>query len=153
MSLGELFVRPSEVAARLRADKQAEGKRLSDKFDQISSDMTEIDRLRQIVNYAYWIERGMLETRDDTLEARRLAYLADQAVEQGNLEQAKEYYSGSLANWKTALEAHPQMKEDNVVGDDLAQMIRKYQASVLDKLNEKLPEDPLYTELLERFWE
>lgn len=153
MSLGELFVRPSEVAARLPADKQAEGKLLSDKFDKISSDMTEIDRLRQIVNYSYWIERGMLETRDDTLEARRLAYLADQAVEQGNLEQAKEYYAGSLANWKTALDAHPNMKEDNVVGDDLAQMIRKYQASVLDKLNEKLPEDPLYAELLERFWE
>jgi hypothetical protein len=150
-SMNVTYVTANEIAKRLPADKQAEGTKLAEQINTLTSEMDEIERLRSIVNYDYWRERGQLETREDALEARKLSYLADQAIEQGDLEQAKQHYDGALAQWKLVFAAHPKMAQDGTVGDDVAQLIRRYQSSVLDKLNEKLPEDPLYAQLLEQF--
>ncbi|MDZ4781717.1 MAG: hypothetical protein SGJ19_15805 [Planctomycetia bacterium] len=152
-AISEIFVNYDEIPPRLPADKLAEGKKVGEKIAALQREIMGIEYFRGVINFDYWRERGRLEIRDDTIEARRLAYAADQAVEQGNLEQAKEYYAGSLAQWKTAFAAHPKMAEDGTVGDEVAQMIRRYQSGVLDKLNEELPQDPLYTQLLDRFME
>jgi len=142
-----------EIAARMPVEKRAEATKLAERIKSIANTMWEIERLRSIVNFDFWRERGQMEASDDALEARRLSFLADEAIEQGNLIQAKEHYAGALEKWKLVFAAHPKMAEDSTVGDDAAQLIRRYQSSVLDKLNEKLPEDPLYTSLLERFEE
>lgn len=152
-SLEKTYVSPKDVADRLPADKKVAGDKLVERLAKLFGDIIEIQRLRSITNFDYWRERAVLEVREDALEARRLSYLADQAVEQGNLEQAKEYYAGALDQWKLVFAAHPKMKDDGTIGDDVAQLIRRYQTSVLDKLNEKLPEDELYKHLLDTFYE
>lgn len=152
-ALSSIFVNFDEIPPRLPADKQAEGKKIADRILALQEEMYDIGHLRGVMNFEYWRERSRMETREDALEARRLAYLADQAVEQGNLEQAKEYYAGCLEQWKLVFVDHPKMAEDGTVGDDLAQLLRRYQTSVLDKLNEQLPEDELYLKLLDRFLE
>lgn len=152
-SLNVTYVAPEEVAKRLPAEKKAAGDKLAAKIKSIATEMGEIEYIRGIVNFTYWRERAQMETRPDALEARRLSFLADQAINQGDLEQAKEHYSAALEQWKLVFAAHPTMAEDGTVGDDVAQLLRRYQSSVLDKFNEKLPEEPLYTQLLERFEE
>ncbi len=152
-AISAIFVNYNEIPPRLPADKQVEGKKIGDQIMGLQKLMFEIGHLRGVMNFEYWRERGRMEIREDAVEARRLAYLADQAIEQGNLEQAKEYYAGSLEQWKSVFAAHPKMAEDGTVGDDVAQLIRRYQSAVLDKLNEQLPEDPMYLKLLDRFME
>ena len=150
-AISDIYVDYADIPPRLPADKQAEGKKIGEEIAALRRKLNGIEYFRGVINFEYWRERGRMEVRDDTIEARRLGYLADQAVEQGNLEQAKEYYAGSLAQWKAAFAAHPKMADDGTVGDDVAQMIRRYRSGVLDKLNEELPEDPLYKHLLDYF--
>jgi hypothetical protein len=77
------------------------------------------------------------------LDAREYLYNAKRLLDQASLEEARELYEKSWANWRALYDQYPRLM-DAVEADDVLRAIKRY-GGLLQQLDEPLPKDfPLY---------
>jgi len=128
-----------EIADRITGENHAAALQAAEEatFADMMSRLIEIER--DIVYYNYWMLRCQTEPNDDTLEARKLVYEADQAFNAAQLVKSRDLYIQGLARWRQVLDAHPALLNDSSMTDPLMDSIKRYR-SVLHQLDEKFPQ-------------
>jgi hypothetical protein len=102
------------------------------------------ERARRLVNYDYWMKRCRLEQTEAVLEARQSLHRAAQltarkpAVVSTTAEARRSYEQGVRA-WADIHKANPWLNDDDDLERELAAMVRRYKADVLQ--GQDLPKD------------
>jgi hypothetical protein len=135
----KLNIRPIDIADRNTGENRTAALKAAEDAIQAEELAQAIDIERGIVNFPYWRMRCQLEPRDDTLDARKLIYDADQEFLQGHLVKSAELYDQGWHKWAGVLKEFPKLLDESTTVDDLAESIRHYR-SVLQQLDEKFPE-------------
>ncbi len=128
-----------EVASRITGDNHAAALRAAEEATYADMMVKLIDIERDIVYYDYWRLRCEIEPSDDTLEARKLVYEADQAFNAAQLVKSRDLYVQGLARWRQVLDSHPKLLDDSSMTDPLMDSIKRYR-SVLHQLDERFPQ-------------
>jgi hypothetical protein len=134
-----LKIRPIEIADRITGENRAAALKAAEEVMRAEEISSAIDIERGIVNFPYWRMRCQLEPRDDTLQARKLVYDADQEFLQGHLVKSGELYEQGWQKWAGVLNDFPKLLNESTAIDELIDSIRHYR-SVLQQLDEKFPE-------------
>jgi hypothetical protein len=136
------------VAQTVQGEKRALALEAAAEANEAELMSRAIDIDRDIVNYKYWKLRCDFEPQDNTLEARKLTYDGDQAFTSAQLLAARDKYVESLKKWRLVLDAYPQLLEDQITVEELAESVDRYRG-VLQQLDEKLPEPFVLQDLLD----
>ncbi len=136
-----------EVAAHVPRANREKARKLAERITELEDHIQQIDRYRQIVNYAYWRLRCRVEQTPDAVDAREFIYRAEQALAAGNLPEAIDRYDEGFAKWRQVLDAHPGLLEDQTTIEDLMDTIGKYR-ELLDQLDQPLPDDFLLHDVI-----
>ena len=145
----KLYVTHEELAQRITgakgpiANDHARKARLAEQMADY------IDRYRQIVNFEYWRLRCQVEQDPQTLQARQSIYQADQDSDI-DLPKALENYEKGFAAWRKVLNSHPKLLEDRTTGEELVEMIERYQQH-LRRTGLPLPPDFILQDVLDRY--
>ncbi|MEX0677788.1 MAG: hypothetical protein WD063_11975 [Pirellulales bacterium] len=140
-----------EVADRVEGENRAAALAAAEEATFADAMSSAIDIERGIVNYDYWMLRCEVEPDDDTLEARKLIYDADQAFSSAQLLTASEKYAAGFKKWREVLDAHPPLLKDANLTDELAASIEHYR-NVVHQLDEKFPEPFILQDVLDAYW-
>lgn len=84
------------------------------------------DRWASDTNYRYWKDRALAEGTDEGVTARRLFYEATRAYKDANFPVAVEKFKQGLEIWKSLLDAHKSLREDQISQKDTAFLARRY---------------------------
>ncbi len=136
----KLEISHKEVAARVPRPNREKAVELADRITELEERAQQIDRYRQITNYGYWRLRCRVEQTPDAVDAREFTYRAEQALANGNLPEAIDYYDEGFAKWRQVLDAHAALLEDQTTIEDLMETIDSYR-KLLDQLDQPLPHD------------
>jgi hypothetical protein len=148
----KIYVPTSDVVERAPKDKQNEAKRMASLIDDMALLADRIDRYRNIVNYDYWKTRCEVEMTELADQARQLVFEADQKREKAILtgsDGAKELYEQAWQAWAELFQKHPALKDD-LMAEELVPSIKRYE-DVLNQLDQKLPDDFVLADVLERY--
>jgi len=136
----KLDISHEEIAARVPRPNREKAVALANRITELETRIDQIDRYRQITNYAYWRLRCRVEQTPDAVDAREFIYRAEQALANGNLPEAMDRYSEGFAKWRQVLDAHPALLEDQTTVEDLMDTIGSYR-KLLDQLDQPMPDD------------
>ena len=139
-----------EVADRAEDPQLRErARKLAGRIEETRTLADRTAQYRETVNYEYWQIRSEAEQTPAALDAREYLYNAKRLLDQASLEEARELYEKSWANWRALYDQYPRLM-DAVEADDVLRAIKRY-GGLLQQLDEPLPKDfPLY-EFLGRF--
>lgn len=133
-----------EGAARPKALKHAREARLAEQMAGY------IDRYRQIVNFEYWRLRCQVDRTKTALDAHKHVFEADRDC-LVDLQGARENYEKGLAKWRQLLDEHPGLIEDRTTGEELVEVIERYQEH-LGRISEpRLPPNFILQDVLDRY--
>ena len=141
-----VYVRPSDVAQQIQGPKHKQAERLAEQIKQAQEMARAIESHRGYINYDYWRTRIAIEQEEDSLEARRLTYLGDQAYRDADTLNAKKYYDEAFIRWRKSIDRHPSILDDRLVCDDLGDMLRRYKRIVM----QEFPKGFILQDLLDR---
>lgn len=144
-----LKVKPQEIADRIQGENHAAAVRAAEDAANAEFIAHAIDNERDIVNYGYWQRRCQIEPQDDTLEARKKIYDADQAFLDADLGKARQLYDEGMVKWRSVLDANTVMLTDPSLVDELSSSIDRYRA-VLHQLDEPFPPTFILRDVLEK---
>jgi len=122
-----LEVTQDDVARRIEGAKVREARKLAKEAAEHKKMVGYIRNYRDIVNFEYWRLRAQVEQTDEAVTARELIYKAEKALEDADLEAATENFDKGFAAWRKVLDMFPDLASNQLSGDDLMEMIRKYQ--------------------------
>jgi hypothetical protein len=139
------------IADRVEGENRAAALKAAEEaaFADEMSNAIEIER--GIINYDYWRLRCEIEPNDDTLEARKLIYDADQAFTSAQLVSASEKYGQGFKKWRQVIDARPILIRDANLTDELAASIEHYR-NVVHQLDEKFPEPFVLQDVLDAYY-
>ncbi len=136
-----LLVTDRDLVERMPDSRRDEAKSLLDELVKNSELVRRVEQSRLPVNYEYWDMRCRAERTENALESRRIAYEGDQAFLEGlDMETARVAYEKALSLWRKVLDEFPRLLEDSVTGEEIVDVIHRYQES-LKRLDQPLPED------------
>jgi hypothetical protein len=115
-----------EVSDRVHGENRAAALAAAEAATAADDIANAIEIERGIVNYDYWMLRCRIEPNDDTLEARKLVYDADQAFAAAQITAAADLYLAGFKKWRQVLDAYPDLLHDNNLTDELSQSIERY---------------------------
>jgi hypothetical protein len=107
------------------------------------------ERWAEQMNYPYWTDRARAEMEPQGVQARQLFYEGTKAYKAADFPEAKEKFKAGLAVWQQLLDRHPQYRDDQLNMKDTGLIVRRY-TRVLANLNEMLPDDMPFVDLLKR---
>jgi hypothetical protein len=91
-----------------------------------------------IVNFDCWLQRCRVERSDVMLEARRLAFQAEQQLAKERLDSddpqspgARQLYERSFAKWAEAIAQFECFIDNTLLGEDVIGAVRRYHQSIL----------------------
>jgi hypothetical protein len=145
---GGLEISHLEIADRIEGENRAAALKLAEEAMQDDFMARTIDIDRGIVNYGYWTQRCQVEPQDDTLEARKAVYDADQAFTAAQLLKARELYEHGWTKWRDVIDANEFIVQDSNHVDELSSSIANYIA-LLHQLDEQLPQPFILQDVLE----
>jgi hypothetical protein len=128
-----------EVADEAPPHKRAEAKSLANALLRAELQVTAIEAERMKVNYEYWRTRGLAESEDETIEARRLTYEANKLVNDVEIFKAVPLYEEAWKIWRRVIDRHPRMAGESVSADELMEDINRYK-DILAKQGQKVPQ-------------
>jgi hypothetical protein len=137
-----------EVAGRAPPESRAEAKALAHALTRAHAQVEAIITDRMKVNYEYWRVRGLAEPEEDTLEARRLAYLAGQEMDKANIDKAIPLYEEAWQKWRKVIDRHPRMAGESVSADELVEDINRYKKA-LSFFGRKFPQDFILQDVID----
>lgn len=143
-----------DVAARIAKDQPAK----QNQALQLASDIERQDRQLQFTisykrdaNYDYWQTRADFEQTPNAIDARKLMFEGRQKFRAADLPAAKKAYEEGFAKWRALINEFPAiMDEEATTGGDLIDFIKRYR-TVLDQLDEKIPDNFPLWEVIEKF--
>ena len=99
-----------EVGNLIESKNQAKANKILKAIKKLQERIARTESNRRTVNYASWETRAKLEQTDLMLKARKAAYQAKEALEEGaDLVEASEKFKKSIAAWKELIENAPQL--------------------------------------------
>jgi hypothetical protein len=84
------------------------------------------ERNRHMTNFPHFYFKTQVELREETVQARKGFFEAEQLRRAGVQEKALEAYAKALALWKTVLLDHPDFAEDSTIQEDSYETQYKY---------------------------
>lgn len=143
-----------DVAERIAKDQPAK----KNQALQVASDIERQDRQLQFTisykrdaNYDYWQTRADFEQTPNAIDARKLMFEGRQKFRAADLPAAKKAYEDGFVKWRALINEFPAiMDEEATTGGDLIDFIKRYR-TVLDQLDEKIPENFPLWEVIEKF--
>ncbi len=138
-----------EIADRVAGENHAAALKLAEEAAQADFLAGTIDGERDIINYNYWVQRCQLEPRDETLEARKKIYDADQAFTAAQLVEARDLYIDGLQKWHKIIDEYKILLDDPNLIEELAFAVGRY-AAALHQLDERLPEPFFMQDVLDQ---
>lgn len=148
-------VTPGEVAERIaekHPEKSRQARQLASELATTERDLTYTKNYKRDSNFDYWKTRAEFEQTPDAREARRLIFQAKQAFrDEANPEKAKELFERSFVHWRKVFDAYPSLLNDDATTPGDVLFLMKDYKTVLDQLDESIPDDfPLWV-LIEQF--
>jgi hypothetical protein len=96
------------------------------------------DRVRQMTNFPHFYFKSQVEALDETVDARRGFFEAEQLYRQGRPLEALELYKDAGAKWRKLLLAHADFADDNTVLEDTFEIQLKYVNLLQDKFGRRV---------------
>ncbi len=134
-----MVVTHNEVARKITGPKRKEALKLAKDAADHEQLASYVQRYREIVNFAYWRLRALVEQTDDTLTTRKLIHQGDRAYSEGDLVAARNAYQEGLAGWRKVIDRAPEMVADQTTKDELMDVIKRYRR-ILSQLDERFPQ-------------
>ena len=138
-----------EIAERITGENHASRSEAAEEAAQADFIASTIDSERDIINYNYWLQRCQVEPQDDTLEARKKIYDADQAFTAAQLVKARDLYIDGLQKWHKVIDEYKILLDDPNLIEELTFAIGRY-AAALHQLDERLPEPFFLQDVLDQ---
>jgi hypothetical protein len=148
---GKMEISHQEVSDRVQGENRAAALAAAEEATLADQIAIAIDIERGIVNYDYWMLRCRIEPNDETLEARKLVYDADQAFRGAQITAAADSYSAGFRKWRQVLDAYPDLIHDNNLTDELAEAINRYRR-VMHQLEGDLPQPFVLQDVLDAYY-
>ncbi|MCC7085886.1 MAG: hypothetical protein IT427_12865 [Pirellulales bacterium] len=141
----------AERIAREQPDKKNEALLLATGIERQDQQLQFTINYKRDANYDYWQTRADFEQTPNALEARRLMFEGRKRFREADLPAAKKLYEEGFAKWRAVMNEFPSILDDEATtGSDLIEFIKRYR-SVLDQLDEKLPDSFPLWDVLEKF--
>jgi hypothetical protein len=135
-----LVVTHEEVARRVQGiEPRRKALKLAEEAKYQQEMANVIRRERSKVNFNYWRTRAEMEQTNEALATRVTCWKADQADATGDVNSAKALYEECFKGWRILLDRYPDLKEDVTTGEEIADMVKRYQ-KVLKQLDLKFPD-------------
>ena len=136
----KLQVASQDIVERLAPDLKPQGLLIAAELQAMDLRLKHVESYRGIINYAYWEMRCQAEQKSEAVAAHRNLLNAKRALEDTDLEKAREEFESAWKNWAKVLESHPTLM-DAITGDELYDEISLYER-VLQQLGvNELPDD------------
>lgn len=138
----KLRVTHEQVARRVPGRARVQAQQIARQAVEAEKKALEIAQQRTIVNFEYWQRRAQVEQTRDAVEARELAYQAQQAKDKGDVDLARQKYEQAFAKWRQVFDnkAWPDLKTQAAFGEELVKTIYQYRR-VLKLLGPREGED------------
>lgn len=150
----KVVVTDREVAERIakdHPDKQNQALQLATDIERQDRQLQFTINYKRDANYDYWQTRADFEQTQNALDARKLMYDGRTAFRNADLPTAKRLYEEGFVKWRTVIDQFPAIMDDEATtGSDLIEFIKRYR-SVLDQLDEKIPDDFPLWDVIEKF--
>jgi hypothetical protein len=98
-------------------------------------------------NYPYWKDRSLTEMELEGVHARQLFYEGTKAYKSADYPEAALKFKEGLAIWDVLLNRHKLYRDDDLNRKDTGMIVKRY-ARVLANLNEPVPDDLPFKDLL-----
>ena len=139
----------SDFMARLPQEIKPEARKITRQIEELDERLRQINSYRAQCNYKYWLHRCRAEQMQESTDARRFVYQADEAYKSGDIVEARELYEKAWAQWRVVLdksEAAPSGEDSysareifrELTEEDLEDSISRYRV-VLLQFDEKWP--------------
>jgi hypothetical protein len=128
-----------DVALRANEKVRPEVLRLTSELSELAQKNGTIDTYRDIVNYNYWWARCQAEPTEACLLARQYLYDASHAYDDGRLFESKDLYEKSFNEWRKVMDEYPNLRDNNIMADELVEEIDKYKKVIGKIKGEKFP--------------
>jgi hypothetical protein len=142
----KLNVTPQDIAeyiAQEHPEKSAEARKLAHRIVENNERVRLTQNNRDVANYAYWEARCKVEQTPEALQARELAYAANQAFrDDADLLAAQRMYEQCFDLWAKVFADHPDLRLDSPSASDIMDQIVQY-AKVLEQLDLNLQEEEI----------
>jgi hypothetical protein len=139
-----------EVAHRITGTKRKkEAIRLAKEIAQHEQIAFWINHNREVVAFVDWRRRADAEQTPELLTARKLVYQGDRAFAENDPVAARNFYRDGLAAWRKVIDLHHEYLTDQVSGEDLVDMIKRYRR-ILGQLDERFPEPFILQDVLDK---
>ncbi len=137
-----------EVARRIVGPHRKEAIKLADEINEHETLARYIQSYRQIINFVYWRLRAEVEQTEELLAARKALHQGDQAYADTDLIAARNAYRQGLQGWRSVLDKHPSLVKEEITGNDLMDVIKRYRR-ILGQLDEPFPEKFILQDVLD----
>jgi|GEM_PF-4246483 len=150
----------ADFIAKLPQNLKPEARKIARQIEELDERLRQINAYRSQCNYKYWLHRCRAEQMQESTDARRFAFQADEAYKSGDIVKARELYEKSWAQWRIVLDKSETAPGDDdsynakeifreLTEEDLEDSIARYR-NVITQFDEKWPpEDFPLPELLE----
>ena len=139
-----LTITMQDLAREIKGDsaKRREAFKLVERADEIKRQQRIVGSYRQTVNFDEWEFRSTYEQYPETLEAREYVFKGRQALADGLLPEAQDYFRRGLAAWGVVLgrEDCQRLADDRDTVEDLAEVVDSY-VDLLEQRDELFPEE------------
>lgn len=144
-----------EVAERIASDSPENRNRalqLANEIGRVDQQLQYTINYKRDANYDYWQTRADFEQTTNAIEARRLMLEADRKMKfDADAVAAKKLYEEGFDRWRMVVDEFPSLlDEDGMTGEDILEFVKKYR-SVLEQLEESIPDDFPLWEIIEKF--
>jgi hypothetical protein len=137
-----------EVAHRIKGKQRAEAIRLAKEINNHELMSRYINQYRDTVNFVSWRQRAEAEQTKELLAARSLISQGDRAYSEGDPVKARDLYRKGMEAWRIALDKHKEYITDQVNGEELMDVIKRYHR-ILSQLDEKFPEPFILQDIID----
>jgi len=140
------FPAHNDPKTKIQLDDSSDAKRLNALTDNARY-WTE--RWSDQMNYRYWKDRCDTERTNEGVLARQTFYEGTIAYKSADFQKAAQKFKEGLAIWNKLLQDHPTYRDDDYKKKDTGLIVQRY-VRVLRQLNEPIPEDMPFKEMIAR---
>jgi hypothetical protein len=135
-----LMVSPTDIVEQIKDDAtRAKARWLAETINDKMTHATFVKQYRDIVNFDYWRTRCTVEQTEDSNQAKKHLYQADNDHREGRLLQAQRNYEIAWDAWANIYDTYPQLQED-VGTEDVVNAVKRYD-NLLGQLDQEFPAD------------
>jgi hypothetical protein len=133
------FEKLKQFDARVMVRDDADGERARALFAELAKPAEKLgaaaheelywcDRYATMINFHYWKGRAVAESEADTITARQLFFTGLASFRDGDLETAHTKLQQGLELWKTVLDKHTRLRDDDMTAEETVRIVGAYKA-------------------------